>query len=109
MLGLRFSRLPKHRKYSYTPVYYNEEKEELHARVEQIKREMGEVKSTEESAKENIRKAFSVANRPERYAKAPLNRFYNLRILMIAGLLGLIFVKLLNSDSLGSIFEAISK
>lgn len=109
MLGLRFSRLPKHRRYSYTPVYYNEEKEKLDAQVERIKREMGQIKSDEQSAKENIRRAFNTTERKERYAKAPLQKFYSLRIVMIASILGLIFLKLLNSDSLGTIFEAISR
>jgi hypothetical protein len=31
MINLRFSRLPKHRKFNYTPVFYDEDKEELHA------------------------------------------------------------------------------
>lgn len=109
MLGLRFSRLPKHRRYSYTPVYYNEEKEKLHAQVARIKREMGEVKSDEQTAKDNIRRAFNTEERKERYAKAPVQRFYSLRILLLASLLGLIFFKLLKSDSLGTIFEAISR
>ena len=51
MINLRFSRLPKHRKFKYTPVYYDEQKEELHARVRDVKRGMGEIKTDENSAK----------------------------------------------------------
>ena len=109
MLGLRFSRLPKHRKYSYSPLYYNEEKEKLDAQVQRIKREMGESVSSEEVAKDNIRRAFGTVNRKDRHASNPLQRFYSVRILLIASILGLIFFKLLNSDSLGTIFEAISR
>ena len=40
MIKLRFSKLPQHRKFNYIPVYYNKEKEELHAHVNDIKREI---------------------------------------------------------------------
>ena len=59
MINLRFSRLPKYRKFKYTPVYYDEQKEELQARVQEVKREMGDLKTNENRVKENIRKLYN--------------------------------------------------
>jgi hypothetical protein len=108
MLGLRFSRLPRHRKFSYTPLYYDEDKEKLHAHVDRIKREMGEMPSDQKSVEENIRRAFREKQGPDRYSANPLAKFYSLRILLIASILGLVFYKLLESDFLVTIFEKFS-
>lgn len=38
---MKFFHTPKNKKFNYEPRYYDEQKEELEARVRQIKREMG--------------------------------------------------------------------
>ena len=108
MLNLNFSRLPKHRKFAYTPIYYDENKEKLDAQVKRIQQEMGEEGTTVGDTKANIRAAFN-REAKVRYSSNPLTRFYGLRILLIAGILGLIFIKLLNTDFIKTIFEGLTK
>lgn len=109
MIGLRFSRLPKHRKFSYSPIYYDENKESLHQHVRRIKEEMGEVEPTEQSVKESIRRAYRIKEGRDRFASNPLERFYSLRIILIASIIGLTFYYLLDSDFLVYIFEKLNK
>jgi hypothetical protein len=40
-MAVKFLHTPKNKQFSFKPRYYNEQKEELEKRVEQIKREMG--------------------------------------------------------------------
>jgi hypothetical protein len=108
MFGLNFSKLPSHRKFSYTPLYYNEEKEELHARVQQIKREMGDEAYTQDSVESNIRSAFNAKKSNNRYAM-PSKRFYGAKILGIALVLGFVFYKVLNSNLIEIIFGHFNK
>lgn len=108
MLNIRFSRLPKHRKFSYQPIWYDEEKENLKNQVDRIQREMDEKGTSIEESKDNIRAAFR-RDAQLRKSGNPLSRFYGLRIILIAGVLGLIFYRLLNTDLIATIFEGFSK
>lgn len=108
MINLRFSRLPKHRKFNYTPAYYDEAKEELHARVDDIKREMGETVHTQDSVEQNIRRAYKAKQTNNRYGTAPGQKLYTLRIAAIAIILTVIFYYLWNSNLLKIIFEGLS-
>lgn len=87
MLGLKFGKLPRHRTYSYTPVYYNEQKEDLENRVRKVKREMNEGGKSIEEVKANIRYGFS-RTAPERYSKSPWEKFYGLRIILLSSVIG---------------------
>ncbi|MBI9055386.1 MAG: hypothetical protein JEY96_16305 [Bacteroidales bacterium] len=40
-MSIRFFHTPKNKKFNFSPRYYDEQKEELEKRVEQIKKEMG--------------------------------------------------------------------
>jgi hypothetical protein len=40
-MAIRFLHTPKNKQFNFKPRYYNEQKEELDRRVEQIKKEMG--------------------------------------------------------------------
>jgi len=40
-MAMKFFHLPKSKQFNYKPRYYNEQKEELENRINQIKREMG--------------------------------------------------------------------
>lgn len=104
MIGLKFSKLPRHRKFNYSPLYYDEQKEELHSRVRAIKREMGEEEHSQDSVVENIRKAYKGKKSPERYSELPSNKFYGIKIIAIAGFLGLVVYKVLQSDFIEIIF-----
>lgn len=108
MINLRFSRLPKHRKFKYTPVYYDEQKEELHARVQDVKREMGEIKIDEDKAKANIRKLYKAKQNSQRYGSIP-QKSYLLRLGIIILVLVAIFYKLLNSNILEFIIKGFTK
>jgi cytoskeletal protein RodZ len=44
-----------HRRYSYKPVYYNEEKE----RIEELKKQIGEEKTESQTREERIRESFA--------------------------------------------------
>ena len=96
MFGLSFSRLPKHRKFGYTPIYYDEQAEELKNRVENIKREMGESVSTQKSTETNIRNAFQSRKNAERFSALPSQKYFGLRVVVIALVLGFAFYKFLN-------------
>ena len=108
MINLRFSRLPKHRKFKYTPVYYDEQKEELHARVQEVKREMGEIKIDEDKAKANIRKLYKAKQNSQRY-RSISQKIYLLRLGTIILVLVAIFYKLLNSNLLEFIIKGFTK
>ncbi len=109
MINLRFSRLPKHRKFNYQPTYYDEAKEELHARVDDIKREMGQTVHSKGSVEDNIRRAYKAKQTSNRYGTAPGNKLYTLRIVAIAIVLTVIFYYLWDSNLLKIIFEGLSK
>lgn len=109
MINLRFSRLPRHRKFNYSPVFYDESKEELHTRVDDIKREMGELKQDSNSVKDNIRRAYKTKQTDTRYGTIPSQKYYGLRLLAIISILSVISYKLWNSDILEIIFGGLSK
>jgi hypothetical protein len=109
MINLRFSRLPRHRKFNYSPVFYDESKEELHTRVDDIKREMGELKQDSNSVKDNIRRAYKTKQTDTRYGTIPSQKYYGLRLLAIISILSVISYKLWNSDVLEIIFGGLSK
>ena len=109
MINLRFSRLPRHRKFNYSPVFYDESKEELHTRVDDIKREMGELKQDSSSAKDNIRRAYKTKQTNTRYGTIPAQKYYGLRLLAIIAILSVISYNLWNSSILEIIFGGLSK
>lgn len=109
MINLRFSRLPKHRKFNYVPAFYDEAKEELHTRVADIKREMGEETDIPNNVKENIRRAYKAKQTSNRYGTAPGNKLYTVRIASIASILTVIVSYLWNSNLLKIIFESFTK
>ena len=43
-------------------MFYDEDKEDLHARVDDIKREMGRLETNKESATENLRRAVFIVD-----------------------------------------------
>lgn len=109
MIGLKFSKLPRHRKFNYSPVYYNEAEEDLKSRVGDIKREMGELAHDSDSAKNSIRKAYKEKQVSNRYGTAPGAKLYNLRVVIIAAILGVIFYYLWDSNLLEIIFGHLKK
>jgi|TARA_B100001059_G_scaffold183642_1_gene185067 hypothetical protein len=108
MINLRFSRLPKYRKFKYTPVYYDEQKEELHARVQEVKREMGDLKTNENRVKDNIRKLYNAKQNSQRYGTTS-QKNYLLRLGTIILLLSAISYKLLNSNVLEFVIKGFTK
>ena len=108
MINLRFSRLPKHRKFNYTPVYYDEQKEELDARVQQAKREIGALQLDENAAKDNIRKLYKSKQHSNRYTSSA-QKGYLLKMALIIMILSAITYKLIQSDALTFILKGLTK
>ena len=109
MINLKFSRLPKYRKFNYTPVFYNEAKEELHSPADDIKPVMGEEARSKDKIKDNIRRAYKAKQLIDRYGTAPGNKLYVARIAAIAVILTVIFYYIWDSTLLKIIFEGLSK
>lgn len=109
MIGIKFSKLPRHRKFNYTPVYYDEAEEDLKSRVDDIKREMGELAHDSDSIKNAIRKAYKEKQVSNRYGTSPGAKLYNLRVAIIAIILGVIFYYLWDSNLLEIIFGHLKK
>lgn len=83
----RFFKLPKPRKFSYSPLYWDPEKEEREDRVRRIKQEMG-IGDPSGPARTTIRRgSFRQASKKTR-VKA--NRSSNIRLLVILAVLFLI-------------------
>lgn len=110
MINLRFSKLPKHRKFNYIPVFYDEDKEDLDARVDDMKREMGRLEANQHSVKENIRRSYRAKDTVKRYGTAGgSSRMYTVRVAIIAILLTVIVYNLWDSNLLEIIFESFTK
>ncbi|MGB1037277.1 MAG: hypothetical protein ACPGYY_01440 [Bacteroidia bacterium] len=109
MIGFKFSKLPRHRKFNYTPVFYDEAQDELHERVNEIKREMGEIARDGDSVKNNIRKAYKAKQTSTRFGTAPGASIYGLRVILIAVILGVILFYLWDSNLLEIIFGHLNK
>jgi len=108
MINLRFSRLPKHRKFKYLPMYYDEQKEDLHARVQDAKRSMGESMNSDNITKQNIRKLYQSKQHIQRYG-SPSQRNYRIRLGIILIILSMIAYKLIYSNALEFILQAFTR
>ncbi|MFT7156541.1 MAG: hypothetical protein ACI8Q1_001556 [Parvicella sp.] len=55
----QFSKINKHRRFNYTPMYYDEQKEELQERIEQAKIKYHQTEATDDLVrKERMKSAF---------------------------------------------------
>jgi hypothetical protein len=54
----RFFRIPKHKQFNYQPIYYDEQKERLQERINEIEQEFG-IKKGEEQMRTMTRGSFS--------------------------------------------------
>ena len=104
MLKIRFSRLPQHRVFDYTPMYYNKEKEERGMRVEMKQRDRGESVDSQFTSEERIRKGFQYKRSAARRAKSKGKGLYALRLVAIIGILMYLFVKFWDNNALETIF-----
>jgi hypothetical protein len=85
-MAISFIKLPRHKRFEYTPRYWDPEKEEREERVRQIKREMGiEVPSI--PGQTTIRRG-SFRQRQKQKVKA--TRASNIRLLVILAVLFII-------------------
>ena len=60
-------------------MYYDEQKEDLHARVQDAKRSMGESMNSDNITKQNIRKLYQSKQHIQRYG-SPSQRNYRIRL-----------------------------
>ena len=89
-----FFKLPKHEKFKYNPIYYNEEKEEREQRIKRIKQELkleGEEGEKKAIHITNIKGQFHRGSR----LKSREKRRANLRVFVILIILILFFYFLL--------------
>jgi 2'-5' RNA ligase len=68
---------PRHRKFDYRPIYYNQQKEELQERIRKIEQEMGVGKPSDSNYKPTIQKGqmrghFREARRLKKQSNARL-------------------------------------
>jgi hypothetical protein len=87
-MALKFFHTPKNKQFNFTTRYYDEQKEDLENRINQIKREMG---YTDEQANEkpyasNIKGRIRENIRKSRHA----NQSSNIRLLIIIAILSLV-------------------
>ncbi len=80
----RFFKLPGHKQFSYTPRYWDPEKEEREERIRQIKQEMG-IEVPNDPNRTTIRRgSFRAASQK---AKVKASRTSNIRLLVILAVL----------------------
>lgn len=100
MLGLSFTKLPRNRRFKYTSVYYNKNKEDLHKRVKQAKEKYhGDTDAV--LAKERIKDVFDRRYRRE-YHIFNNSGLYKLRVVAIVVVLSLIAYAVWESSLLDS-------
>ena len=86
----------------------DEQKEELDARVQQAKREIGEHELDENATKENIRKLYKSKQHSNRYTSSA-HKGYILKMALIIMILSAIAYKLIQSDALTFILKGLTK
>lgn len=86
-MAIRIFHIPKNKKFNYKPRFYDEQKEDLENRIEQIKREMGKSDMPiDETYKPNIKGRFRSTSRRTSEDKQKSN----LRLIFILFLLALL-------------------
>jgi hypothetical protein len=85
-MAISFIKLPRHKRFEYTPRYWDPEKEEREERVRQIKREMG-IEVPSYTGQTTIRRG-SFRQRQKQKVKA--TRASNIRLLVILAVLFII-------------------
>ena len=89
MAGIgRFIKLPSHKRFEYTPRYWDPEKEERDARIRQIKAEMGVDVGPHPNKTTIKRGSFRQA---QKNARVRATRGSNIRLVIILGVLLVIF------------------
>lgn len=93
------SKLPKHKGFDYQPRYYDERKERLQKREEEIKKRMENGDYSSDSIKFNFRRSSSASNRSKELMKA------NIRLMVIlVGLVAVTYFLLVKTDLLTQFF-----
>lgn len=85
-MAISFIKLPRHKRFEYTPRYWDPEKEERESRVRQIKKEMG-IEVSSNPTRTTIRRG-SFRQRQKQKTKA--TRASNIRLLVILAALFII-------------------
>jgi len=85
-MAISFIKLPRHKRFEYTPRYWDPEKEEREERVRQIKREMG-IEVPSDPTRTTIRRG-SFRQRQKQKVKA--TRASNIRLIVILAALFII-------------------
>ncbi|MFZ5942264.1 MAG: hypothetical protein ACOYXB_16985 [Bacteroidota bacterium] len=81
----RFFKLPKNRQFSYTPIYYDQDKEERLERERRIRAEMGLAVEETGQRSSMIQRGSFRQSISQKQVKA--NRYSNIRLFVILGVL----------------------
>jgi hypothetical protein len=95
------------KRFSYTPRYFDEAKEDLEYRVERAKREIGEIEGTD-GFQERIRKGYKYGAGPSKVVNTQ-KAISRVRFMATATILGLIAYLIFYTDTLKIITLAFSK
>ena len=99
-----FNKRIKHRRFDYTPRYYDPEKEALKERIEQYKGDQSELNKTKSRIKSGLRQKY----RADQEYKKSLQRKSNVRLLLIIIILLFLSYMLLQSDKILTILQTFS-
>lgn len=80
----RFIKLPKHRRFSYSPIYWDPEKEEREVRLRQIKQELGMELNSDPNRTTITRGSFRQASQK---SKVKAGKNSNIRLVIILAVL----------------------
>ena len=113
-LRLSLFKTPKHRVFTYRPIFYDPVKEELNERIERIRAEMEESDPNNSNPREKrpynpgsiIRGSFRKAARRETPRRGGENKY--IRVIAVLTIAALIAVALYLADGIRLLFEAVS-
>jgi len=97
-----FNKRIKHRRFDYTPRYYDPEKEALKERIEQYSGDQGDLNKAKSRIKSGLRQKY----RADQSYKKALQRKSNVRLIMIILILLFLSYMLLQSDRIFHILDS---
>ena len=104
-MKVRFTKLPKHKRFDYTPRYYNEQKERLEERKRQI-----EAQQSEKKTREDINISFRRSSSYDKKYRARHLMMANIRLVVILGLIiALMYYFFIHLDNFTLIIEKLTQ
>jgi hypothetical protein len=102
-----FGKRPVNKTFGYSPQFYDPVKEKLNMRLGKVDPNLSEEEQRSERIKYNLRQRAGYSTNQKMAAK--LRSQSNIRLLLIIGVLTLVTITILQSDSILNFVESISK